>query len=114
MASSSFDLAVNISAVGAQNAFNEIEKVREALGDVRTASEQLNKSLGGEKKTNLAYKIVVDDSGVKQLVFFEKTRLTVLDKANQELAKARALEDGSVTSLRQQVNQAKQLRDQMA
>ena len=114
MASSSFDLAVNFSAVGAQNVFNEIEKVREALGDVRTASEQLNKSLGGEKKTNLAYKIVVDDSGVKQLVFFEKTRLTVLDKANQELAKARALQDGSVTSLRQQVNQAKQLRDQMA
>ena len=70
MASSSFDLAVNISAVGAQNAFNEIEKVREALGDVRTASEQLNKSLGGEKKTNLAYKIVVDDSGVAEVSWY--------------------------------------------
>ena len=114
MASSSFDLKVNISAVGAQNAFNEIERVRDALGDVTRQSEQLNKSLGGTKETNLAYKIVVDDSGVKQLVFFEKTRLTVLDKANAELARARALQDGSVTSLRQQVNQAKQVRDQTA
>lgn len=114
MASSSFDLKVNISAVGAQNAYNEIEKVRDALGDVARQSEQLNKSLGGTKETNLAYKIVVDDSGIKQLVFFEKQRLTVLDKANAELAKARALENGSVTSLRQQVNQAKQVRDQTA
>ena len=114
MASSSFDLKVNISAVGAQNAFNEIERVRDALGDVTRQSEQLNKSLGGTKETNLAYRIQVDDSGVKQLVFFEKQRLTVLDKANAELARARALEEGSVTSLRQQVNQAKQVRDQTA
>ena len=114
MASSSFDLKVNISAEGAQRSFDQIQKVADALGDVTRQSEELNKSLGGTKETNLAYKIVVDDSGVKQLVFFEKTRLTVLDKANAELAKARALQDGSVTSLRQQVNQAKQARDQTA
>lgn len=102
---------VNISAAGANAALKEIS---EGIGDITRKQEALNKSLGGEKKTTLSYKIVVDDSGVKQLVFFEKERLTVLDRANAELARARRLEDGSVTSLRQQVNQAKQARDEMA
>lgn len=103
--------SVNISAAGANAALREIS---EGLGDVARKQEALNKSLGGEKKTTLNYKIVVDDSGVKQLVFFEKERLTVLGKANAELERARRLQDGSKTSLQQQVNQAKQARDEMA
>ena len=80
----------------------------------REIDKQLNAALGGEVVKQFVIQTKTDTSGVKQLVLAEKEILTVTDQIISKKTKLQNLERGSVTSLRQQVNEAKQARDQIA
>jgi tape measure domain-containing protein len=93
----------------------EIQRLQRALatGGVEAARE-FNKALGGEIKKQIVFETRTDASGVKRLVAVEKERLTAADGYLNKLKQIKTLEAGSATSLRQQVNKAKQARDEIA
>lgn len=76
-----------------------------------TAAFQLEKALGGSttKVIELDYK--TSDSGVTEVTAQERTRFKVLDQIFNKKKQVQELDTNSVTSLRQQVNQARQARD---
>jgi len=98
---------VNFSATGVQALWNEY------LAGGESAGRALNQALGGKVKKELVLEVKADDSGVKKLVASEREVLTELQKIINLQDKANKTQEGSVTSLRQQVNQAKQARDGM-
>ena len=108
MADINLGAELKISAVGAQTAWDAFVAGGQAAG------KATNASLGGTVRKDVVARIIVDDKGLNKVVFLEKERLSVVDKLNAALQKANSLETGSLTSLRQQVNQAKQLRDSIA
>lgn len=93
------------------------DQLNKLLGDLRTgatgAAKAINDALGGSVNKKIVLETVTDASGVKQLVAVEKERLSVADKIKSTQDKINKIEAGSVTSLRQQVNEAKQARDQL-
>ncbi len=94
----------------------EIQRLQRALatGGVEAARE-FNKALGGGPATKqIVFETRVDASGVKRLVAVEKERLSVADAYINKLNQIDKIQAGSATSLRQQVNQAKQARDEIA
>lgn len=99
---------VDFSAKGAQTLWNEF------LAGSQSAGRALNESLGGRVKKELFLEVKADDSGVKRVVAAEREVLTELQKIINLQEKANKTQQGSVTSLRQQVNEAKQARDGMA
>jgi tape measure domain-containing protein len=107
MASDNIRFDVEFSAVGANTLFNEV------LTGATGAKKALNDALGGKVVKELLWQIQVDESGAKKLVAIEKERYTAVDQLTKLQEKANSLQEGSVTSLRQQVNQAKQARDGM-
>jgi tape measure domain-containing protein len=96
----------------------DVSEVNKFLKDfqsgVEGAGEKLNQVLGGSVTKKVVLETRVDESGAKKLVAVEKERLSVTQSITAEVRKLTATEAGSVTSLRQQVNQAKQVRDQIA
>ena len=74
----------------------------------------LNQQLGGEVVKKLVIRTEVDGSGVKKQVAEYKDFLTVVDQLVNKQNQLNKIEPGSVTSLRQQVNTAKQARDEIA
>jgi tape measure domain-containing protein len=98
---------VDFSAKGAQTLWNEF------LAGSQSAGRALNESLGGRVKKELFLEVKADDSGVKRVVAAEREVLTELQKIINLQEKANRTQQGSVTSLRQQVNEAKQARDGM-
>lgn len=81
------------------------------------AGRKLEQILGGTIKKELVWEArVVVEGGekVEKLVPTVKEVLTNVNKLNAEQSKLNQLQEGSVTKLRQQVNQAKQARDSIA
>ncbi len=99
---------VDFSAKGAQTLWNEF------LAGSQSAGRALNEALGGRVKKELFLEVKADDAGVKRLVASEREVYTELQKIVNLQEKANKTQQGSVTSLRQQVNEAKQARDGMA
>jgi tape measure domain-containing protein len=106
------DILVNIKSEadisGLQDLLNEVTSLSSEM------KKQLNAALGGEVVKKFVIETRTDTSGVKQLVLAEKEVLTVLDQVISKKNQLEKIERGSVTSLRQQVNEAKQARDQIA
>jgi tape measure domain-containing protein len=93
----------------------EIKKLETALATGgQEAAKAFNKALGGEVVKEIVYETKVDASGARKLVSIEKERLTAADTYINRLNRIENLQTGSVTSLRQQVNRAKQARDEIA
>jgi tape measure domain-containing protein len=92
----------------------EIQRLQRALatGGVEAARE-FNKALGGAVTKQVVFETRTDASGAKRLVAVEKERLSVADAYINKINQIEKLQAGSVTSLRQQVNQAKQARDEI-
>lgn len=93
----------------------EIRRLQAALstGGVE-AARAFNAALGGTVTKQIVFETRTDTSGAKQLVAVEKERLSVADAYINKLNQIEKLQDGSATSLRQQVNRAKQVRDEIA
>ena len=93
----------------------EIKRLEAALATGgQEAARAFNKALGGQVLKEIVFETRVDASGAKKLVAIEKERLTAADAYINRLNRIENLQTGSVTSLRQQVNKAKQARDEIA
>ena len=92
--------------------------VNKYLDDLRNGVEgtaqALNKAFGGSVTKKVVIETQVDETGTKKLVAVEKERLGVADKIISLQRQSDAVQRGSLTSLRQAVNQAKQQRDGIA
>jgi tape measure domain-containing protein len=93
------------------------KQLNKALDDLRSGVEgtarEINNALGGTVRKTLVLETREDGNGAKKLVAVEKERLSITDKIIKAQQKAAKVEGGSATSLRQQVNQAKQARDEL-
>ena len=93
----------------------EIKRLQAALATGGAdAAKEFNKALGGTVTKQVVFETRTDASGAKQLIAVEKERLSVADTYVSKLNQIQKIQAGSVTSLRQQVNQAKQARDEIA
>jgi tape measure domain-containing protein len=75
------------------------------------AAKVINERLGGNVKTILDWEVRVDANGVKRLQPVVKEVYNEYEKLNNAQKKFNKTQEGSVTSLRQQLNTATQLRD---
>lgn len=100
------------------NAGLNIDGINAALGQLRGKTQdelrQINAALGGTVTKQIILETKTDERGAKGLLAVEKERLSVVDKLIKEQQKLDSVQAGSATSLRQQVNQAKQARDALA
>jgi len=101
--------------VGFDVDLGEIQRLQRALAaGGEQAAKDFNAALGGTVTKQIVFETRADGNGVKQLIAVEKERLSVADAYVSKLNQIQKIEAGSVTSLRQQVNQAKQARDEIA
>lgn len=95
-----------------------VDQLNKLLDAFRSNAEGANKAvndlLGGTVTKKVVLETVTDDSGVKKLVAVDKERLSVADRIRKAEEDLNKVQQGSLTNLRQQVNQAKQARDQLA
>lgn len=93
-------------------------QLNKLLQDLRTGGEDaakaLNDALGGTVKKTVLLETREDATGARNLVAVEKERLTIADRIVRAQEQANKVQRGSVTSLRQQVNEARQARDAVA
>lgn len=109
MAANELKYSATLSAAQFVQAYKEIE-----LGATKLA-ENINRKLGGSVEKTLNVRFKVDDkTGAREIAAIEKERLTALDAIISKQKQLSKTERGSVTSLRQQVNEAKQVRDGIA
>jgi len=80
----------------------------------RDELKTLNQQLGGEVVKKLVIRTETDGSGAKKQVAEYKEFLNVVDSITSKQKQLDRVQQGSVTSLRQQVNEAKQARDQIS
>jgi tape measure domain-containing protein len=105
-----FSVNANISDAAAQ--FNKLWQ--EYINGSRAAGLEANKLLGGDVVKKLQVRIETDGAtGVRTVNAYLNESLTAIDKISQAYKRANEIQRGSVTSLRQQVNEAKQARDQV-
>jgi len=85
------------------------------LGELKTgtagAAKAINDLLGGTVTKKIVLQEVSDGAGGKRLIAVEKERLSVTDQIISKQKQLNATQAGSLTSLRQQVNQLRQARD---
>lgn len=109
MAANELKYSATLSAAQFVQAYREIE-----AGATKVA-EDINRKLGGSVEKTLNVRFKVDDrTGARQIAAVEKERLTALDAIINKQRQLNKTERGSVTSLRQQINEAKQIRDGIA
>jgi len=106
------DLQYNINFDVDPSEINRLLRQLDTGGE--SVAKSLNSALGGEVKKIIRLETRTDDSGVKRLVAAEKEILSVADAIIKKKQDLNRVESGSLTSLRQQVNQAKQARDEIA
>ncbi|ADF42377.1 tail length tape measure protein [Synechococcus phage S-CBS2] len=104
-------LRYSVSLDNAQALAEFDELFRYAQNGSVAAARVLNQELGGTVKTVLDWEVRVDDTGVKRLQPVVKEVLTEYDKLNNKASQLNKTQEGSITNLRQQANQAKQVRD---
>lgn len=111
MATDSFQYDINIG-LQTDSALRQWDKLWDQVkAGSEDAKDQINKILGGktEVKVQLQY-----DSNSGKIISGTKVIRSEFDKINNLVKKRTQLEDGSITKLRQQVNQAKQARDALS
>jgi len=90
-------------------------ELQKALNDWQRGLEggaaKLNKLLGGNEKFVKELQIKVDDKGVQQFEVSTRKVLTGIEQIEREAKKLNKVEIGSVTNIRQSLNNARQLRD---
>lgn len=107
-------LRYNVEVKSAQ-ALTELDNLwQQAQQGGIQAAKKINEKLGGEVKTVLDWEVRVDASGVKRLQPVVKEVYGEYEKLNSAQKKFNQTQEGSLTSLRQQLNTAKQLRDSVA
>jgi tape measure domain-containing protein len=105
-----FQLQPEIAQLGAA----EVNKLLRSLeGASQETARAINKNLGGQVTKTVVVETRIKD-GKRIGVAVEKEYLSGVDNIRKELNKIGKVEIGSVTSLRQQVNEAKQARDAIA
>jgi tape measure domain-containing protein len=80
----------------------------------REELKRINELLGGRVEKTLVIKAVTQGDGTKKQVAEYQEILTAVDSIVNKQKQLDRVQQGSVTSLRQQVNQAKQARDEIA
>ena len=108
MASERLEFEISGSAAQLQQALNDV------FINGKKEARELAKELGQPVKKTVQIDVKTDSSGVARINVLEKERLGILDKIANAVSKVQKTEAGSLTSLRQQVNQAKQVRDGIA
>jgi tape measure domain-containing protein len=107
--------AIEIPIIAGLDASDIQAQFTNVLNGITGAAEKLNKELGGKPIVRtIQLRMEADETGAKNLAVVEKQRLDIVDKLVQSYEKANKTQAGSLTSLRQQVNEAKQARDQIA
>lgn len=100
------------------NAVVSANQLNKLLDELRTGSESaakaINSAFGGTVTKTILLETVTDVNGARKLVATERERLSVTDKIINQQRQLNKIEQGSVTNLRQQLNEAKQARDQVA
>ena len=101
------NVKVNLEARDAelQKALNDWQKGLEG------GAAKLNKLLGGNEKFVKELQIKVNDQGVNRFEVSTRKVLTGIEKIEREAKKLNKVEIGSVTNIRQSLNNARQLRD---
>lgn len=112
MAEKSLRYNVEINSAPALTALDDLWQ-KAQNGSVQ-AAKTINERLGGTVKTVLDWEVRVDADGVKRLQPVVKEVYSEYEKLNNAQKKFNQTAEGSVTSLRQQVNQATQVRDSIA
>ena len=94
------------------------DQVNRLLRDLRNnaegAAKAVNDAFGGSVTKRIFFETRTDETGAKRLVAVEKERLSITDRIINAQRQLDKTQEGSVTSLRQQVNQLKQQRDGIA
>jgi tape measure domain-containing protein len=106
------DILVNIKSKADASGLQDLLDQATSLSD--EMRKRLNAALGGEVVKKFVIETRTNTSGVRKIVLAEKEVLTILDQVIARKNQLEKIERGSVTSLRQQVNEAKQARDQIA
>ena len=104
-----WNVDVNLSTDNAARQFDSL--LQDALAGSESAQKKLNSQLGGTVTKKLALEV---DSNLGKLVPVTKTIYTEFEKIAQSEKKRQQLQAGSLTSLKGQLRQATQVRDQMA
>ena len=110
------DLVFNLGAktdeaVRITNAFFQ----NELVGQAEVSKRKVDEALGSKINKSVVIKYIRDEATGKWGAVAEAQELgSAVDKINKDLDKLNNLQDGSVTRLRQQANEAKQARDQLA
>ena len=113
MAGIPIQLKFGLDASGASAGINEVLNNWNSM--TREMKNEWNKALGGSEVTTVVKVIYeTDDSGLKQAKTLLEDQYDVLDKLKKEYDKQNKLQYDSVSSLRQQLNTAKQTRDSIA
>lgn len=115
MAKGKSDLTVNLD-VNADQARAAIDGLwDDVVKGVVEQKRKLEKALGSESKIVTQVVVETDPSSGKEIVkVLEKEIFPITDKLVKQYEKLNATQEGSLTKLRQQVNQAKQVRDSLA
>lgn len=96
----------------------DITKLQQLWNDVtkgsRQAAVELEKAFGGEVSKVVAVEYKVNDRGIKEALFVEKERLAVVDRLVNAYNRETKAQAGSVASLKGQLSQAVQLRNEIA
>jgi tape measure domain-containing protein len=114
MAKGSGDLNFTVN-FDTQQAGREIATLlQEFASGSEKAGNKLERALGGSVEQKLVIRTVRGDNGVKELKSELITVRSEADKLKNALLQANKVQPLSVTSIRQQINQASQLRDSIA
>lgn len=98
-----------------QQAGNEvIALLQKFQAGSEAAGEKLNRALGGTTERKLVIRTVRDDTGVKQLKSELITIRSEADKLKRAFTDAVRVQPGSLTNIRQQLNEAKKARDEIS
>ena len=97
------------------NAVVNANQINRLLADLRTdaegAARAINQALGGRVTKKIVLQEEIDNRGARRLVAVDKERLSVTDQIISRQKALDSIQRGSVTSLRQQLNEAKKSRD---
>lgn len=100
---------VNFETEAAANTFKKL--FQEYVNGSQRAGDEANRLLGGTLKKNVEVRLTTNAAGAKELTTIVKEARTELDKYEKQYRNATRVEPGSLTAIRQQLNQARQARD---
>ena len=100
------DIEVNSSEINA--AIDDWRK------GVQGAAKRLNDLLGGQTRLEVQFLTETDEKGIKRLRAGTREVFSNVERLNKEFRKGESVQRGSITSLRQQLNELKKIRDSLS